>query len=135
MAATPTHARALAPNFLTELNTDDAIDAMIQFLLSIDEDSTTIATPSLGPKGGVLCTFVDVTRAERAEQELALAETLQQIARDVSSELEIEAVLQKVTDMSFQRSILVVNRGTHDRLYPGHLDLPPWRRSRTEIRP
>ena len=51
-----------------------------------------------GELGGVLCTFVDVTRAERAEQELALAETLQQIARDLASELEVEALMQKVTD-------------------------------------
>src|SRR5689334_16130739 len=51
-----------------------------------------------GELGGVLCTFVDVTRAERAEQELALAETLQQIVRDLTSELEIESLMQKVTD-------------------------------------
>jgi PAS domain S-box-containing protein len=51
-----------------------------------------------GALGGVLCTFVDVTRAERAEQDLALAETLQEIIRDLSSELELDALMQKVTD-------------------------------------
>jgi hypothetical protein len=52
------HHQALAPNFLTE--TDPAersqrIDALVQYLLSIDEQSEYPALPETGAAGGSLC--------------------------------------------------------------------------------
>ena len=50
-----THMKALSPNFLD----DDASGAkkaqLIQFLLSIDEDTATVAVPSAGATGGNFC--------------------------------------------------------------------------------
>jgi len=31
------------------------VSALVQFILSIDNDTETIAIPPLGPQGGVLC--------------------------------------------------------------------------------
>jgi DNA-binding beta-propeller fold protein YncE len=52
------HHQSLAPNFLTE--SDPAIrqkyvDQLVQFLLSIDEDTYPVAIPEPGAKGGELC--------------------------------------------------------------------------------
>jgi hypothetical protein len=52
------HTRALAPNFLTE--TDPAVvkakvNSLVQYLLSIDEDTPYPAIPEAGPQGGSLC--------------------------------------------------------------------------------
>lgn len=53
-----THHQALAPNFLTETEpyiVQDNIDALVQYVLSIDEDSDYPAIPASGPAGGSLC--------------------------------------------------------------------------------
>jgi hypothetical protein len=53
-----THYNALAPNFLTETDADTVsanIQALVHYLLSIDEDSEHPAIPSPGGKGGLLC--------------------------------------------------------------------------------
>ncbi|HET6337752.1 MAG TPA: hypothetical protein VFG30_31245 [Polyangiales bacterium] len=52
------HARALAPNFLTETDPyviDQNVDYLVQYLLSIDEDSQWPSIPEPGPAGGSLC--------------------------------------------------------------------------------
>ncbi len=53
-----THARALAPNFLTESDpyvVEQNVDYLVQYLLSIDEDTKYPALPAPGPQGGSLC--------------------------------------------------------------------------------
>jgi len=53
-----THHQALAPNFLLESDPKDVerqVDALVQYLLSIDEDKAPQASPSPGAKGGALC--------------------------------------------------------------------------------
>jgi len=53
-----THYRALAPNLLTESDTavvDGNIDALVQYLLSIDESTSYIDLPDPGAAGGSLC--------------------------------------------------------------------------------
>jgi hypothetical protein len=54
-----THYRALSPNFLKETgDTRKAkVDALIAFLLTIDENTPVIATPPLGPAGGDFCSL------------------------------------------------------------------------------
>jgi mono/diheme cytochrome c family protein len=52
------HARALAPNFLTESDpnvVEQNVDYLVQYLLSIDEDSQYPRIPDPGPAGGSLC--------------------------------------------------------------------------------
>jgi hypothetical protein len=51
------HHQALAAKFLDAADPDRAtkVQNLIQFLLSIDEDAEVVATPPLGPDGGVLC--------------------------------------------------------------------------------
>lgn len=51
------HHQALNPTFLAadDPNRKEKVAQLIQFLLSIDEDTEVIATPPLGPDGGVLC--------------------------------------------------------------------------------
>ena len=53
------HLRALNASFLPSSDPAYAtnMSALIQFLLSIDDDAATIATPALGPTGGSLCTY------------------------------------------------------------------------------
>lgn len=50
-----THLRALNPNFLTGADAATKREALIQFLLSIDEETATIPVPALGPNGGDFC--------------------------------------------------------------------------------
>jgi DNA-binding beta-propeller fold protein YncE len=53
-----THYQALAPNFLTDADPKDAtakVSALVQYLLSIDEDATAPAIPDPGGAGGSLC--------------------------------------------------------------------------------
>ncbi len=49
------HVRALSPTFLTGADAQAKREALIQFLLSIDGDTTTIPVPALGPDGGDFC--------------------------------------------------------------------------------
>ena len=49
------HTRALGTNFLTESDPRANVDAIVQYLLSIDEDTTPVTLPALGPKGGDFC--------------------------------------------------------------------------------
>jgi len=52
------HHQALAPNFLTETDPyaiSTQTDALVQYLLSIDEDSPYPALPNPGASGGSLC--------------------------------------------------------------------------------
>ncbi len=51
------HYQALAPTFLADGDTDRAAKtaALVQYLLSIDEDAKTVAIPALGPTGGSFC--------------------------------------------------------------------------------
>ncbi|MET0285644.1 MAG: hypothetical protein ABW352_14290, partial [Polyangiales bacterium] len=53
------HSRALAPNLFTQTNASELEakrDALIQYLLSIDEDSTVVDLPKVpGAQGGSLC--------------------------------------------------------------------------------
>lgn len=52
------HARALAPNFLRENDprqVDQQIADLVQYLLSIDEDTKPVAIPAAGASGGLLC--------------------------------------------------------------------------------
>lgn len=52
------HTRALAPNFLTESDpvvVAQNVDYLVQYLLSIDEDSQYPRIPDPGPAGGSLC--------------------------------------------------------------------------------
>jgi hypothetical protein len=52
------HHQALAPNFLTETDpyeVETKIDALVQYLLSIDEDAAYPALPTPGAAGGSLC--------------------------------------------------------------------------------
>jgi YVTN family beta-propeller protein len=53
------HSRALAPNLFTQTNASELEgkrDALIQYLLSIDEDSTVVELPKVaGAQGGSLC--------------------------------------------------------------------------------
>jgi YVTN family beta-propeller protein len=52
------HSRALSPNFLAESDpkyVDSQISDLIQYLLSIDEDTPPIDIPEPGPSGGSLC--------------------------------------------------------------------------------
>jgi YVTN family beta-propeller protein len=51
------HFRALNPAFLSASDPARAekVQALIQYLLSIDNDKPTVAVPPLGPEGGVLC--------------------------------------------------------------------------------
>jgi PAS domain S-box-containing protein len=51
-----------------------------------------------GGLGGVLCTFVDVSQAVQAERQLQIADTLQEIARELASESDLHTLVQKVTD-------------------------------------
>ena len=50
-----THLRALNPNFLTGSDAATKREALIQFLLSLDEEAATIPVPQLGPDGGDFC--------------------------------------------------------------------------------
>jgi len=50
-----THLRALNPNFLTGQDAATKREALIQFLLSLDADTTTIPVPALGANGGDFC--------------------------------------------------------------------------------
>jgi YVTN family beta-propeller protein len=53
-----THHQALAPNFLLESDpkaVERQVDALVQYLLSIDEDTPTQALPTPGAQGGALC--------------------------------------------------------------------------------
>lgn len=51
------HFRAINPAFLAASDPQRAekVSQLVQFILSIDNDTPTIATPPLGPQGGVLC--------------------------------------------------------------------------------
>jgi hypothetical protein len=49
------HTRALGTNFLLEADPTANVDAIIQYLLSIDEDTTPVSLPPLGAKGGDFC--------------------------------------------------------------------------------
>jgi hypothetical protein len=52
------HSRALSPNFLAESDPEyvqSQIADLIQYLLSIDEDTPPIDIPEPGPSGGSLC--------------------------------------------------------------------------------
>jgi YVTN family beta-propeller protein len=52
------HARALAPNFLRESDpkqVNQQIADLVQYLLSIDEDTEPLAIPAAGASGGLLC--------------------------------------------------------------------------------
>lgn len=51
------HFRALTPGFLAASDPDRAakVSALVEYVLSIDNDAETIAIPPLGPKGGRLC--------------------------------------------------------------------------------
>jgi hypothetical protein len=51
------HYQALAPGFLGASDTAraDNVAALIQYILSIDGDTTPIAVPTLGPTGGSFC--------------------------------------------------------------------------------
>jgi DNA-binding beta-propeller fold protein YncE len=49
------HHRALAPNFLIEIDPSAKVEHLVQFLLSIDETTATVAIPPLGPQGGDFC--------------------------------------------------------------------------------
>ncbi len=52
-----THREALKSGFLAKdsPNRDANVEALVQFLLSIDEDTETLAEPPLGPNGGSFC--------------------------------------------------------------------------------
>jgi hypothetical protein len=53
-----THYDALAPNFLSESDpaaVADKVSNLVQFLLSIDEDTEVVTIPEPGPSGGSLC--------------------------------------------------------------------------------
>jgi hypothetical protein len=51
------HFRAINPTFLDAADPKRAekVSALIQYVLSIDNDAPTIPVPPLGPQGGVLC--------------------------------------------------------------------------------
>jgi cytochrome c peroxidase len=51
------HHKALAPTFLDALDPqrDHKVAALVQYVLSIDNDTPAIPIPALGPGGGVLC--------------------------------------------------------------------------------
>jgi len=51
------HYQALAPGFLGDSDTAraDHVASLIQFILSIDGDTTPMAIPALGPNGGSFC--------------------------------------------------------------------------------
>ena len=52
------HTHALAPNFLTETDPNVVkakVDSLVQYLLSIDEDTPYVAIPDPGAAGGSLC--------------------------------------------------------------------------------
>ena len=52
------HTHALAPNFLTETDPNVVkakVDSLVQYLLSIDEDTPYVAIPEPGAAGGSLC--------------------------------------------------------------------------------
>jgi DNA-binding beta-propeller fold protein YncE len=49
------HHRALAPNFLIEVDPSAKVEQLVQFLLSIDETTATVTIPPLGPQGGDFC--------------------------------------------------------------------------------
>jgi DNA-binding beta-propeller fold protein YncE len=49
------HHAALSSGFLTGGTAPSDREALVQFLLSIDEDAETIAIPELGPRGGSFC--------------------------------------------------------------------------------
>ena len=51
-----------------------------------------------GALGGVLCTFFDITASVAAERSLRTVDTLEEVSRDLTSELDLQALLQKVTD-------------------------------------
>jgi YVTN family beta-propeller protein len=54
-----THYQALAPNFLTDSDPtvlQTKINNLVAFLLSIDESTTPLSLPDLGPQGGDFCT-------------------------------------------------------------------------------
>jgi hypothetical protein len=52
-----THRQALKAGFLEDATPDRAakVAALVEFILSIDEDTTPIAEPTLGPNGGSFC--------------------------------------------------------------------------------
>jgi len=53
------HHQSLAPNFLTETDPNvlaKNIDNLVSFLLSIDESTTALTLPAIGPQGGDFCT-------------------------------------------------------------------------------
>jgi hypothetical protein len=55
-----THYNALAPNFLTDTNPAAAkakIEALVSYLLSIDESTTPAAIPEVGASGGDFCAY------------------------------------------------------------------------------
>jgi hypothetical protein len=52
------HHQALAPNFLLESDpnvVDNQVDELVQYLLSIDEDTPYATIPDPGASGGSLC--------------------------------------------------------------------------------
>ena len=52
------HSRALAPNFLSESDpakVASQVADLVQYLLSIDEDTPPLGIPDAGPSGGLLC--------------------------------------------------------------------------------
>lgn len=51
------HFRAINPSFLAASDPDRAlkVSQLVQYILSIDNDTPTVAIPPLGPQGGVLC--------------------------------------------------------------------------------
>lgn len=52
------HHQALAPNFLLEVSADkvsEQVEALVHYLLSIDEDTYAFELPKPGPQGGSLC--------------------------------------------------------------------------------
>jgi hypothetical protein len=52
------HREAIAGGFLAPgtANREAHVAALVAFILSIDEDTTPIAEPALGPAGGSFCT-------------------------------------------------------------------------------
>ena len=53
-----THHHALAPNFLTQTDptaVSGDVNSLVQYLLSIDEDTPPVTIPDPGASGGALC--------------------------------------------------------------------------------
>jgi PAS domain S-box-containing protein len=55
-----------------------------------------------GGASGVLCTFVDVSASTSSQRGLVLAEKLNEAANDLSGELDLQSLVQKVTDIGTQ---------------------------------